>query len=35
MLIQVSKPLMGEREKMYANEALDSNAISGLFGEFI
>ncbi len=35
MYIPVSKPLMGEREKRYLNEALDSNAISGLFGEFI
>jgi perosamine synthetase len=35
MLIPVSKPYMGEREKKYVNEALDSNAISGVFGEFI
>lgn len=35
MLIPVSKPYMGEREKKYVNEALDSNAISGIFGEFI
>jgi len=35
MYIPVSKPLMGECEKRYVNEALDSNAISGLFGEFI
>lgn len=35
MLIPVSKPYMGEREKKYVNAALDSNAISGVFGEFI
>jgi perosamine synthetase len=35
MLIPVSQPHMGEREKKYVNEALDSNAISGVFGEFI
>lgn len=35
MHIPVSQPHMGEREKKYVNEALDSNAISGVFGEFI
>lgn len=35
MIIPVSQPHMGEREKKYVNEALDSNAISGVFGEFI
>jgi perosamine synthetase len=35
MLIPVSQPHMGEREKKYVNEALDANAISGVFGEFI
>jgi len=35
MLIPVSQPHMGEREKKYVNEALDSNAISGVFGGFI
>lgn len=35
MLIPVSQPYMGELEKKYVNEALDSNAISGVFGEFI
>jgi perosamine synthetase len=35
MRIPVSQPHMGEREKKYVNEALDSNAISGVFGEFI
>ena len=35
MRIPVSQPHMGEREKKYVNEALDSNAISGVFGGFI
>jgi perosamine synthetase len=35
MIIPVSQPHMGEREKKYVNEALDSNAISGVFGGFI
>ena len=35
MQIPVSKPYMGEHEKRYVNEALDSNAISGVFGGFI
>ena len=35
MRIPVSKPYMGELEKKYVNEALNSNAISGVFGEFI
>lgn len=35
MLIPVSRPHMGEREKKYVNEALDANAISGVFGGFI
>jgi perosamine synthetase len=35
MLIPVSQPHVGEREKKYVNEALNSNAISGVFGGFI
>ena len=35
MQIPVSRPYMGESEKKYVNEALDSNAISGVFGGFI
>lgn len=35
MKVQVSAPVMGQLEKAYVNQALDSNAISGLFGEFI
>lgn len=35
MIIPVSKPYMGELEKRYVNEALESNAISGVFGGFI
>jgi len=35
MHIPVSQPYMGEREKKYVNEALDANAISGVFGGFI
>lgn len=35
MIIPVSKPLMGEVEKRYVNAALNSNSISGVFGEYI
>lgn len=35
MQIPVSRPYMGESEKKYVNEALDLNAISGVFGGFI
>ena len=35
MQIPVSRPYIGESEKRYVNEALDSNAISGVFGGFI
>ena len=35
MLIPVSQPHMGEREKKNVNEALDASAISGVFGGFI
>lgn len=35
MIIPVSRPSMGELEKRYVNEALHSNSISGVYGEFI
>jgi len=35
MKIPVSKPSIGFDEKKYVNEALDINAISGVYGEFI
>ena len=35
MFIPVSRPFVGNREKEYVNSALDSNAISGVYGEYI
>ena len=35
MIIPVSQPHVSELEIKYVNEALNSNAISGVFGEFI
>ena len=35
MQIPVSRPQLGELEKKYVNMALQANAVSGVFGEFI
>lgn len=35
MIVPVSRPHMGEAEKAFVNQALDANAISGLYGEFL
>jgi perosamine synthetase len=35
MKVPVSRPYMGEKEISYVNQALQSNAVSGVFGEFI
>jgi len=35
MFVPVSQPHMGDREKKYVNDALNTNAISGVFGEYI
>jgi perosamine synthetase len=35
MQIPVSRPHLGDAEKAYVNKALDSNALSGVYGEFI
>lgn len=33
--IPVSKPIIGEAERLYVNDALDEGAISGLFGKYV
>lgn len=35
MVVPVSRPQLGEAEKAFVNQALEANAISGIYGEFL
>lgn len=35
MLVPVSRPYLGEAEKAFVNQAMQQNAVSGVFGEFL